>query len=126
MVPLLSNAKYVKNGFSWVNSDIYHQKMPNPNEEYAMVNNLRNIVSDLPQQILTSVGLTYEVEQRDYTRWIVYVRIPNGNRSAKLEFLVDDDEDHPGDPDIAGSVLRRGSIPRSMIELIMDSILERL
>ena len=97
-----------------------------PNEEYAMVNNLRNIVSDLPQQILTSVGLTYEVEQRDHTRWIVYVRIPNGNRSAKLEFLVDDDEDHPGDPDIAGSVLRRGSIPRSMIELIMDSILERL
>jgi hypothetical protein len=100
--------------------------MPNSNEEYAMVNNLRNIVSDLPQQILTSVGLTYEVDQRGYDRWIVYVRLPNGTRSAKLEFLIDDDEDHPGDPDIAGSVLRRGSIPRSMIELIMDSILERL
>ena len=98
-----------------------------PNEEYAMVNNLRNIVSDLPHQILTSVGLTYEVEQRNHSRWIVYVRLPNGDRSAKLEFIVEDDEDnHPGDPDIAGSVLRRGSIPRSMIELIMDSILERL
>ena len=98
-----------------------------PNEEYIMVNHLRNIVSDLPQQILTSVGLIYEVQQRSHTRWIVYVRLPNGNRSAKLEFIVDEDEDnHPGDPDIAGSVLRRGSIPRPMIELIMDSILARL
>ena len=101
--------------------------MPNPNEEHAMPNNLRNIVSDLPHQILTSVGLIYEVQQRSPTRWLVYVRLPNGNRSAKLEFIVDEDEDyHPDDPDIAGSVLRRGSIPRSMIELIMDSILERL
>lgn len=97
-----------------------------PNENIDMPNNLRNIVSDLPQQILTAVGLIYDVQQRDYNRWIVYVRLPNGNRSAKLEFLINDDPNYPNDPDIAASVLRRGSIPRHMIELIMDSIIERL
>jgi hypothetical protein len=99
--------------------------MPNLIEELNM-SNLHNIVSDLQTQILTTMGLTYEVQQRSYERWIVYVRLPNGHRSAKLEFMINNDPNYPNDPDIAGSVLRRGSIPRSMIELIMDSIIERL
>jgi hypothetical protein len=100
--------------------------MPIQFEQPIMINNLRNVVSDLPHQILTSIGLTYEVQERSYSRWIVYVRVPNGTRSAKLEFIIDNDPNYPDDPDIAGSVLRRGSLPRGMIELIMDSILERL
>jgi len=99
--------------------------MPSPIEELDM-SNLHNIVSDLPNQILTTMGLTYEVQQRSYERWIVYVRLPNGHRSAKIEFMIDNDPNFPNDPDIAGSVLRRGCIPRHMIELIMDSIIERL
>jgi hypothetical protein len=99
--------------------------MPSPIEELDM-SNLHNIVSDLPNQILTTMGLMYEVQQRSYERWIVYVRLPNGHRSAKLEFMIDYDENYPNDPNIEGSVLRRGSIPRHMIELIMDSIIERL
>ena len=99
--------------------------MANLIEELDM-SNLHNIVSDLSTQILIGVGLMYEVQQRSYERWIVYVRLPNGRRSAKLEFMIDYDENYPNDPDIAGSVLRRGSIPRHMIELIMDSIIERL
>ena len=96
-----------------------------PIQEFNMPN-LREIVSELPRQILTGVGLQYEVQQRNEERWIVYVHIPNGHRSAKLEFMIDDDPNFPNDPDIAGSVLRRGCIPRHMNELIMDSILERL
>jgi hypothetical protein len=104
---------------------MYHKMTTNLVEEFNM-SNLHNIVSDLPTQILTTMGLTYEVQQRGYQRWIVYVRLPNGHRSAKLEFIIDNDLHYPNDPDIAGSVLRRGSIPRHMIELIMDSIIERL
>jgi hypothetical protein len=99
--------------------------MSNLNEELNMAN-LHNIVSDLSTQILIGVGVMYDVQQRNEERWIVYVRLPNGRRSAKLEFMIDNDPNYPGDPDIAGSVLRRGSIPRHMIDLIMDSIIERL
>ena len=99
--------------------------MPNLIEELDM-STLHNIVRDLPNQILIGVGLMYEVQQRSYERWIVYVRLPNGRRSAKIEFMIDYDPNYPNDPDIAASVLRRGSIPRRMIELIMDSIIERL
>ena len=85
--------------------------------------NIYNIISDIESTILSDARLSYDVQHRGEDRWVVYLRIPNGKRSAKLEFLIN--ETHDG-TDVAGSVLRRGSIKRRIITTVMNSITERL
>jgi hypothetical protein len=88
--------------------------------------NIYNIVSDIERRIFPSSGLVYEVQDRGCNRWIIYVRIPNGLRTAKLEFIIDVNPNDPEDVDVAASILRYGSIPRLVVHTIMDSIMERL
>jgi hypothetical protein len=85
--------------------------------------NIYNVISDIESAILPDARLSYDVQHRGEDRWVLYLRIPNGKRSAKLEFLINETEDGP---DVAGSVLRRGSIKRRIISTVMDSIIERL
>ena len=87
------------------------------------MSNMYNVISDIEATVLPDARLSYEVKYRGYDRWIVYVSIPNGAKSAKLEFLIDEGYDGI---DVAGSVLRHGSIHRKTIALVMDSITERL
>jgi hypothetical protein len=88
--------------------------------------NIHNVISDIKQYVLPDARLSYEVQHRGEDRWIIYVRIPHGAKSAKLEFLIDQNPNNPEDVDVAGSVLRHGSIHRRTIATIMDSIVERL
>ena len=85
--------------------------------------NLYNVISDIESTIVPDAKLSYEVQHRGEDRWIVYVRIPNGRRSAKLEFLINETLEGT---DVAGSVLHYGSIRRNLVRLIMDTITERL
>lgn len=82
--------------------------------------NLHNIISDIESRVYRDHDLQYEVHNRGNGRWVVYVSIPNGQRRAKLEFIM------YAEDDVAGSVIRYGSIPRRVVATIMDSILERL
>jgi len=88
--------------------------------------NMYNIVSDIEQTLFLDTGLKYRVQYRGQQIWIVYVEIPNGLQNAKLEFLVDRNPNNPVDTDVAGSILRYGSVPQHMIHAIADRIIERL
>ena len=88
--------------------------------------NIYNVISDLERYVLPDARLLYQVQHRGDDRWIVYVRIPYAAKSAKLEFLIDQNPNNPEDVDVAGSVLRHGSINRQTIATIMDAIIERL
>jgi len=85
--------------------------------------NIYNVITDIESIVLPDARLSYEVQHRGEDRWIVYVRIPHGLRSAKLEFLIN--ETLEGN-DVAGSVLRHGSINRRTIATVMNAITERL
>ena len=88
--------------------------------------NIYNVITDIESTVLPDARLSYEVQHRGGDRWIVYVRIPHGAKSAKLEFLIDENPNDPEDVDVAGSVLRHGSINRQTIRIIMNAITERL
>jgi hypothetical protein len=88
--------------------------------------NIHNIVSEVEQTVFPDTGLKYKVQYRGEQRWVVYVSIPNGVQNAKLEFIIDRDPIDPDDTDVAGSILRYGSVPKYMIHMIADSIIERL
>jgi hypothetical protein len=88
--------------------------------------NMYNILSDIEQTMFLDAGLKYRVQYRGENIWIVYVEIPNGLQNAKLEFLVDRHPNNPDDTDVAGSILRYGSVPPYMVERIADRITDRL
>ena len=90
------------------------------------MSNMYNVISDIEATVLPDARLSYEVEHRGDDRWIIYVRIPHGAKSAKLEFLIDQNPNNPEDVDVAGSVLRHGSIKRQTIATLMNAITERL
>jgi len=90
------------------------------------MSNMYNIVSDIEQTMFLDTGLKYRVQYRGENIWIVYVEMPNGLQNAKLEFLVDRHPNNPHDTDVAGSILRYGSVPQHMIHVIADKIIERL
>ena len=86
---------------------------------------MNNIINEIEQTVFPDAGLKYKVKYRGQQLWIVYVLIPNGKQNAKLEFLVDENPDDPDDTDVAGSVLRYGSVPKQMVHTIADAIIER-
>ena len=88
--------------------------------------NIYNIISDIEQTLFPDAKLKYIVQYRGQQIWVVYVLLPNGLQNAKLEFLIDQNPLNPSDTDVAGSILRYGSVPRYMIETIADAITERL
>jgi hypothetical protein len=88
--------------------------------------NIYNVVSEVEQTVFPDTGLKYRVQYRGEQIWIVYVDIPNGIQNAKLEFLIDVNPNNPADTDVAGSILRYGSVPKYMIHAIADKIIEIL
>lgn len=92
--------------------------------------NLHNVIDDIKHAMYPNGEVTFQVvhrpTQEEQNRWIVYVGIPNGQRRAKLEFLVDEAPNNPADADVLGSVLRHGSVSRRTVSLIMDAIVERM
>lgn len=85
-----------------------------------------NILSDIQQTMFPAAKLKYEVRYQEPQLWTVYILIPNGMQTAKLEFLVDQNPNNPDDTDVAGSILRYGSVPSYMVERIADRITDRL
>lgn len=88
--------------------------------------NLHNVIDDIKEEMFPNGEIKFTVEQRDYRRWVVYVYIRYSRRSAKLEFIINQDVNNPDDTEVFGSVLRNGSVSNRTITLIMDSIIERL
>jgi len=88
--------------------------------------NIYNIISDIEQTMFVDTKLKYVVKYHEQQLWVVYILLPNGVQSAKLEFLIDQDPNNPDDTDVAGSILRYGSVHPRMVDIIADSIVERL
>jgi hypothetical protein len=88
---------------------------------------LENVISDVQSQMFPNRQFTFEVNriENEPHRWIVYIRSYR-NEHAILEFLIDEDPNDPDDTDVAASVLQYGNIPRRIVGLVMDSIIERL
>lgn len=85
--------------------------------------NLYNVFDDVKQRVFPDGDVKISVQQRNNERWVVYVKILYGHETAKLEFMVEDTDD---DPDVAGSIIRYGSVSRSRITMFMDGVLEQL
>ena len=90
------------------------------------MSNIYNVISEVEQTVFPDTGLKYRVRYRGEQIWVVYVTMPNGVQNAKLEFIIDKNPTDPDDTDVAGSILRYGSVPKYMIHMIADSIVERL
>lgn len=86
--------------------------------------NVNNVFDDIQRDMFPNGNIEFIVQRRNNERWIVYVKIPYGQETAKLEFLIEDTENEE-EIDVSGSVLRYGSVSRRTIGLIMDSALER-
>ena len=90
------------------------------------MSNIYNIISDIQQRMFPDTGLQFRVQYRGEQIWVVYISLPNGLQNAKLEFIVDRNPNDPNDTDVAGSILRYGSVPPYMVERIADRITDRL
>lgn len=88
--------------------------------------NIYNIISDIEQTLFPDAKLKYIVQYRGQQIWVVYIEIPDGVQNAKLEFLIDVNPNDPSDTDVAGSIMRYGSVPTYMVERIADTITDRL
>lgn len=86
---------------------------------------LINVIDDIKNSMFQNGNIEFIVQRRSNERWVVYVKIPYGQETAKLEFLIED-TDNEEEIEVIGSVLRYGSVSRSTIRMIMDSVLERL
>jgi hypothetical protein len=88
--------------------------------------NLHNVVSDINDELFSNEQLNFEIQQRDEETWIVYIRVPNDNRRAKIEFIINENLNNPDDTEVIGSVLRYGPISRRTMARIMDAIVDRV
>lgn len=88
--------------------------------------NLHNVVSDVEDMFFPDAGLKYKVKYRGNNIWIVYISIPDGVQNAKLELIIHEDPDDPEFTEVAGSLLRYGSLDRHMVGVIIDEIIGRL
>ena len=84
--------------------------------------NLYNVIDDVHEQMFNnSPSIKFDIVRHGRERWIVYIRLPYAEQSAKLEFLISGENDD----EVAGSVLRNGSVSNRVIARIMDSVIER-
>jgi hypothetical protein len=91
---------------------------------------IENVVDDVKELLYPNNEVMFNLFHRPSAehpnRWILYLSIPNGEHRAKIEFIVDCDENEPQDVDVLGSVLRHGSVSRRTVSKIMDAIIERM
>ena len=84
-----------------------------------------NVVSDVQNILFPSGKVRLEVEQTNQTTYMIYITSPHSNKIGRVELLVEYEGNDP-DPYVVGSVFSRGPVTRNALEVIMDSILERL
>lgn len=86
---------------------------------------MRAIVKEVKENALCNENLEYKLKNVEDNIWILYVLGGSGNRSAKIEIIIDE-FDQPEDRGVRGFVMRYGDMNRTQVEVIMDSIMERL
>lgn len=90
--------------------------------------NLHNVIDDIAQTMFPNGEVQFEVKNKGtyekYDKWIVYMRVPNGVMRAKVELMIDEHINDPENTEVLGSVLRYGSVSRSTMARIMDTIME--
>lgn len=87
--------------------------------------NMQSIINEIRQNVLQNYILTYRLRYLGENIWSLRIRSPNGNRSARIEIIIDE-YDNPEDRGARGAVFTYGDIPRNQVALIMDSIMERI
>lgn len=80
------------------------------------MNNIYNIISDIESVF----NYTFNLEKRTERRWIIRVRSHDNHRTAKIELIIDSQEES-----VVGSLLRFRGFSRQSIETVMNSIVER-
>ena len=86
---------------------------------------MRNIVSEVKNTVLINQGFTYKLRNIGPNIWTIQIFAPNRERSAKVEIIVDEYE-NPEDRGARGAIFRYGDISRTHVNIIMNSIMERL
>jgi len=84
-----------------------------------------SIIDDIRNNILQNLGFTYKLRHLGDNIWTLRVRAVNYERSAHIEIIIDEYTE-PEDRGARGAVFTYGDIPRNYIQIIMDSIMERI
>lgn len=80
---------------------------------------LFNIIEDVKNELFPQGGIDFRIKRKTDDWWYVYMKVQNGDQPAKVEFMLD------GDDEILGCVLRHGDVSRKTMEKIMDSIIAK-
>ena len=94
-------------------------------EDYKMPN-IYNVVTDVHQSVLTNYDLKFDLRHRGNGRYVIYLSNSDTEVNSKLEFIITCDPNTPDETDVAGSVIRYGTLGRNVVSIIMDAIMERL
>ena len=81
---------------------------------------LYNVIEDVKNELFPNGELNFRIKRKTDDWWYVYMKSQNGQETAKVEFMIDDD-----DESIVGCVLRHGDITRKNMERIMDAIISK-
>lgn len=85
---------------------------------------MRSVIQEVKENVVQDQNMEYRLKNVENNVWVLYVR-GGGNRSAKIEIIIDE-FGQPEDRGARGFVSRYGDVDRGRVELIMDSIMERL
>lgn len=84
-----------------------------------------NVVSDVQNALFPNGQIRLDVEQVNQTTYMIYITAPNRNKIGRVELLIEYEDNDPT-PYVVGSVFEKGPVTRNALEIIMDSIIERL
>jgi hypothetical protein len=87
--------------------------------------NMRSIINDIRNNVLHNYQLSYKLRYLGQNIWFLRIRTPNSLRSARVEIIIDEYAD-PEDRGARGAVFTYGDVPRVQVDLIMNSIMERI
>jgi hypothetical protein len=84
--------------------------------------NILNIITDAQNELYPNKEILFEVKHPKHDQWLIYMDfVSHSERNrAKIEFMVYDDSE------CAGSVLRFGNVPRTMMTRVMDYVISKL
>lgn len=85
----------------------------------GMLHNIYNVVTDMQTELGDYRGLNFKVDQEQGV-WIVRVKSNDRTKYAKIEFLINEEEES-----VVGSLLRYRGFARVEIENIMNGMIER-
>lgn len=85
-----------------------------------MLHNIYNVVTDIQTEMGDYRGLNFKVKRGGNTAWIVRVKSNDNAKYAKIELLINEEEET-----VVGSLLRYRGFARVDIDNIMNSLIER-